>query len=112
MNHLKVLRIKKKMSQQCLADQLNLSQQAVYKYENHLSEPDIKTLKKLSEIFNTSIDYIVGNTDDPRRLDSYSETALTDHELCFLRYYRNLPDQRRQIIDSLLEDYNHDRLRE
>ena len=105
MKHLKLLRTKRKMSQQSLADQLGVSQQSVYKYENDLSEPDIKTLKKLSEIFNTSIDYIVGNTNDPRLLDSYTETSLTKHELHYLQYYRSLTHKRRKIIDSLLEDY-------
>ena len=40
-----------------LANYLGLSQQTISKYERDQSEPDFKTLIKLSELFNTSIDY-------------------------------------------------------
>lgn len=45
-----------------LAKYLGLSQQSISKYENEKAEPDYKTLLKLSELFDVSIDYILGNT--------------------------------------------------
>ena len=53
------------MSQQQLALKLNLSQQTIYKYENQITEPDITTLINLADYFNTSVDYLIGNTDNP-----------------------------------------------
>lgn len=108
MNNLRLLRNQKGMSQQKLADLLNLSQQSIYKYENNLAEPDIQTLKELSEIFNVSIDYIVGNTDDPRRMNVFVETELSPRELNFLRMYRRLTNMRKKIIEMILEDYNRE----
>lgn len=108
MNNLKLLRKQKGMSQQKLADLLHTSQQSVHKYENDLAEPDIQTLKKLSELFNVSIDYIVGNTEDPRKTDVFVETELTPGELKNLRIYRRISLYRKKIIDMILRDYGEE----
>ena len=42
------LRKKSKMTQSELGDKLNISAQAISKWENDSSEPDISTLKKLA----------------------------------------------------------------
>lgn len=106
MNNLRLLRKQKGISQQKLADILNVSQQSIYKYENGLSEPDIQTLKAMARFFNTSIDYLVGNTNFPYRMEVYTKTEVTQDELRHLQIYRNLPPHRRTIVDSILEDYN------
>ena len=67
MKNLKTLRLSKNLSQQQLALRLDLSQQTIYKYENQITEPDIATLIKLADYFNTSVDYLIGNTDNPQR---------------------------------------------
>ena len=72
MKNLKALRLSKKLSQQQLALRLDLSQQTIYKYENGITEPDIATLIKLANYFNTSVDYLIGNTNNPQRPGSYS----------------------------------------
>ncbi len=108
MNHLKLLRSQHGMSQQKLADYLNVSQQSVYKYENDISEPDIQTLKSLSNLFQTSIDYIVGNTDNPRKIDHFIETELTERELWHIQFYRKLSEQRKKIVDMIISDYLED----
>ena len=64
MKNLKTLRLSKNLSQQQLALRLDLSQQTIYKYENQITEPDIATLIKLADYFNTSVDYLIGNTDN------------------------------------------------
>ena len=45
----------KPMTQQELGEHLNISAQAISKWENDLSEPDISTLKKLAELFDVSM---------------------------------------------------------
>lgn len=44
MENLKKLRLTKGLSQQALADHLELSQQTIYKYENGITEPNIDML--------------------------------------------------------------------
>jgi transcriptional regulator with XRE-family HTH domain len=48
------------MTQNQLSQELNLSAQAISKWENDLAEPDITMLKRLAEIFNTTVSDIVG----------------------------------------------------
>jgi len=54
------LRKEKGMTQETLAEQLGLSFQAVSKWENGQSCPDIALLPVLAEIFHVSIDYLFG----------------------------------------------------
>ncbi|WP_333637792.1 helix-turn-helix domain-containing protein [Tissierella praeacuta] len=62
-SRLKQLRNSKKMSQQALADSLNISQKAISNYENNGRFPDQDVLKHLSNFFNVSLDYLIGTSD-------------------------------------------------
>ena len=58
------------MTQSELGNKLNVSAQAVSKWENDQSEPDMQTLKKMCNIFNVSISELLGD----------EETAVTNTE--------------------------------
>ena len=105
MENLKKLRTEKGISQQTLAHHLNISQQSVYKYENGIAEPDISTLKNLSDFFETSIDYLVGNTDIPSKYDNYVEEALNKEELEYIRFYRSLSPSKRRALNLFLHEF-------
>lgn len=64
MNRIKLLREKYSLSQKELAQRANLSEGSISLYENESRKPSYEVLLKLSEIFNCSIDYIVGKEDD------------------------------------------------
>ena len=53
------LRKKKGLSQYDLADEMGVSRQAVSKWENGQSIPDIEKIILLSDYFNVSTDYII-----------------------------------------------------
>lgn len=59
------LRKQKGMSQNELAEKLNVSPQAVSKWENSVSMPDISLLPELSKIFDVSIDHLFSNEKTP-----------------------------------------------
>lgn len=61
------LREDKDLTQKEIAKTLNCSQQVYSNYE--LGQRDIPTdiLIKLARFYNTSIDYLLGETDDPKR---------------------------------------------
>ena len=65
MIRLKDLREDKDLCQKDLALFLNVSQTNYSKYELGKINIPIETLKKLAIYFNTSIDYILGLTNDP-----------------------------------------------
>jgi len=51
----------KNLTQQQLGEQLNISAQAVSKWENDLAEPDIATLRKLATLYGVSINDLLGD---------------------------------------------------
>src|SRR5699024_4988661 len=56
---LKQLRKEKGWSQEHLAEKLNVSRQAVYKWEANKGYPDITNLIEISEIFDVTIDELI-----------------------------------------------------
>ena len=48
------------LTQNDIAERLNVSPQAVSKWENDLTSPDIQTLLDLSDIYNISVDELLG----------------------------------------------------
>lgn len=63
MNRIKKLREEFHMTQQELADKLNGAKSTIAMYENETRKPSMEVLLKLSEIFNCSIDYLLGKSD-------------------------------------------------
>lgn len=53
------LRRKKHLSQEQLAQELDLSRQAISKWEKGDNKPDLDNLKKLADIFNVKIEYLI-----------------------------------------------------
>ena len=56
---IQILRKKKGLSQENLANMLGLSRQTVFKWEAGESTPDIDNIKKLAEIFGVSFDLLL-----------------------------------------------------
>lgn len=67
MFRLKDLRNQKKITQQRLALELNISQNTLSRYETEAHEADYKTLIVIANYFDVSIDYLLGRTDNPKR---------------------------------------------
>lgn len=57
--NLKKLRKEKQLSQESLADKLNISRQAVSKWESNSSYPDMNNLIQLKDIFNVTLDEMI-----------------------------------------------------
>lgn len=58
-NKLSKLRISQGLSQKQLAEQLQVTNKAVSKWENAVAMPSIEMLVKLANVFNTTIDELV-----------------------------------------------------
>lgn len=71
---LKTLRNEKKMTQKDLAEQLNVSAQAVSRWENDDVEPSLETLGQLATIFNVSVDELFGK-EPPEKRQAAPETV-------------------------------------
>lgn len=85
---LKSLRLMNKKTQKEIAKILGITRQGYGNYENGITEPDHATLVKLAEIFNTSIDYLMGRTDNPE------PKRIT---------YEDLDEDERKIVEQVRE---------
>ena len=72
------LRKQNGMSQEKLAEQLNVSRQSVSKWERDEALPDIFNLEAISEIFNVSMDYLVKNE---QGADNNSPAVLSEEDI-------------------------------
>ncbi len=62
---LKLIRKQRKISQLKLAMDLGITQNSVSRYETGEREADYKTLIRIADYFNVSIDYLLERTDNP-----------------------------------------------
>lgn len=105
MENIKKLRKQHHLSQQQLADVLHISQQSVYKYEKDITSPDIETLANMADYFNTSIDYLVGYTDIPHKIEPVSDSMLNKNETTLVSNYRKLTPKQKSVIASVIDSY-------
>ncbi len=59
MIYLKTIRKQKNLNQLKVAMDLNISREALSHYENGKREPSLAMLRKMSEYYNVSIDYLI-----------------------------------------------------
>jgi len=71
------------MTQLDLAKKINLSKANVSKYEANLVEPNLETLSLMSDLFDVSVDYLLGLTEDKLSTPIGSEYKSTDEDLKF-----------------------------
>lgn len=63
-SRLKELREEKGWSQKDLAEKIKSTNKNIWAYENGIAYPNIDTLIRMSKVFQVSVDFIIGNTDD------------------------------------------------
>jgi transcriptional regulator with XRE-family HTH domain len=87
---IKELRTKNGITQEKLAEQLNVSRSAIAKWESNGGTPEIGNLKLISEIFSVSIDSLIDETSQVKeviikesdcQVDSYYTGKICDIEL-------------------------------
>lgn len=103
--NLKLLRKEYHISQQALADAIQVSQPSINKYENHNIEPEIAVLKRMADYFNTSIDFIVGHTTDRRRIEHTEVYRLNAYEADIMNRFRSLTSKEQQCIDLTIRAF-------
>ena len=64
-----------------LWQELNLTQQAVGKWETGRSQPDPDTLRRLADFFDTTVDYLLDRSDTARPAPILPYTAAGEHPI-------------------------------
>ena len=98
---LKSLRIESGLSQQDIADKLNISRSAIGKYETGAAYPDIEKLIMLAGLYNCSVDYLLGISDN--------NPILTKEELELIQNYRLLDERGKAVVNSVI-NVEHEQL--
>ena len=65
---LKELRTNRKTTQKTMSSVLGVTERGYQHYELGTREPSMERLSALADYFDVSIDYLVGRTDNPKRL--------------------------------------------
>jgi transcriptional regulator with XRE-family HTH domain len=99
-NRIKMLREEKNMTQIRLSIELNVSQETVSAYEMGKHYPSVKTLLRMSEIFDASMDYILGVS--PVR-NAVSEKNLPNDEIKIIQLLRKLSKAKQEKVFSYMQ---------
>lgn len=73
---IKTYRTNQNLTQKDLADKVNVTAQAVSRWEQDIVEPSIDTLKRMSVIFNVSLDELLANTFVPKSPENPSPQII------------------------------------
>ena len=95
------LRTEKELTQREIAKKMNISQGTYNNWENGKTEPPIGQLIALSRLFEVSVDYIIGNSDDYGNINIKSE--ISDRELKLLEAFGRLSEKNREAVENLIE---------
>lgn len=90
MKNLKEIRTKRKMTQQDVASKLNITQSTYSGYEAGKYEPGTELLIAMSNLFQVSIDYLLGNENE------------------YTIDISNLPDIKKEVLKYYLEQDEYD----
>lgn len=90
-SRIRQLRTERGYSQQQLAEAIKSSQQSITDWETGKKIPRTDALVAIANLFDVSIDYIVGATDCPYRVKSY--TVSDGEVICFTTEKSPQPEQ-------------------
>lgn len=101
-NRIKQLRIENNLTQKDIAEKLGMTPTGISYWESGNAVPNYETLKKLADLFNVSIDFLIGNekTNDENDV-LFRKIGKVDEEKkeLLMRILNN-------TVDSFIDDEN------
>ncbi|MGN4817125.1 helix-turn-helix domain-containing protein [Bacillus cereus group sp. MYBK163-2] len=123
LERLSELRKSKKWSLQDTADQLGIAKSTYAGYETGYRWPSLQSLSKIADLFNTSVDYILGRTDDVRSenvielaeimknpdktISIDGESLSTDEIIEFIAFMRSKRELKSKRLEELLSTFKN-----
>lgn len=97
---LEELRNEKGMTKKEVAEYLQIDQSTYGKYELGKREPDHTVLNKIADLFNTSVDYILGRTDIKTPIETiaahHDDEEWTEEELEEIEQFKEFVKTKRK----------------
>lgn len=81
---LKKLRTERGLTQEDLANMLNIKRQTYSAWERGIANPDIETISFLADFYNVSTDYLLGKTENPKEPDLPVEFKTPEEAMKFI----------------------------
>lgn len=95
---LKQLRKRNDMTQGDLANALKISRSTIAMYETDVRNPDHETMKRISELFNVSMDYLYEK-------EAPAETSLSELKLAILDVIDQIPEEQQRAFLEMAKIY-------
>ncbi len=88
------------ITQEELGFAINSDQQQIWRYESGKGKPSAEKLIALAKALNTTIDYLLGESEQPEK--SIINNDLTESEMKLISSYRKKsPEAQKKIIDII-----------
>lgn len=96
------LRTEKGLSQRNIAKELHISQGTYNNWENGKTQPSIEQLIVLADLFDVSVDYLIGHSDDYGTVGTGTAPALSSEEQKVIACFRALSSEaKKPLLDFL-----------
>ena len=98
---LRALRKERGLTQQAVADQLQVDRTTYTKYEIGRVSPDPQGLARLAELFCVTVDTLLGRESAPTSALEHSDSppmALTPQEKLLVQMFRQLSDEEQHVL--------------
>lgn len=103
-NRIKELRLEKKITQLQLSIELGVTQETISAYEHNRHLPSVSALISMSEIFDASMDYIIGLSNIRHVMVENDRNSYEAHQKAqLLNYYRKLGSKNKEKLLSYAE---------
>lgn len=99
MNRIKQLREEFNFTQQDLADRIDGAKSTIAMYENETRKPSLEVLIKMSEIFDVSIDYLLGKSD----IRKSKNINVDDIDIACFDGLRGLNETNKQVAKNIID---------
>jgi len=100
------LRKARNMTQADMADKLGIKNRSTYTcYETGTSTPNSATLCQIADIFNVSLDYLLGRVATVEDSGSLGDKLDPAEELQFLERFRLLSEHQRRIVTDMMKEF-------
>ncbi|OFO59855.1 transcriptional regulator [Peptoniphilus sp. HMSC075B08] len=105
---LKQLRELHNMTQKELADKVQVTPKAISFYELNQREPSNELLKSFSQIFNVSVDYLLGNSYIPKTQETKSKAEELEEDFpegisVLYRANKNLTPEQKEMMLRMIK---------
>lgn len=105
---LKAERAKKGWSQIYVSEKVGITNTVLSNYERDYRDPDTETLKKIAELYDVSVDYLLGRTDNKEHEDSNQTQVISTKDQRIIDKFMKLSDKDKAILIELMERMQKD----